>query len=137
MSINPNDLRALADFLDEHPTLRATINAPTIYAFTYDVDEWRQILADLGTYEKGADNYDLEATRSFGEARIKVCIPKTKTCERVQVAEREVEVPVYPDDVEPTLKKVTEPVYEWKCPDSWLRDEQAHVGQLVEAKAAG
>lgn len=132
MSINTNDLRALADWLDEHPAVNRHLCGTWPHATIYSsgAAEWPALLAELGSFEKG-EGYDgghLEATKHFGDTvHVVLQIRKEHTCERVQVGEREVEQEVYPDDVKPTVRKVTEPVYEWVCPESWLRD----TGQLV------
>lgn len=124
MSVNTDDLRALADFLDEHPKLAERVHTSELNVFCTSADEWDILRRELGTYDKSAwgdgDTGHLVASRSFGSFRLELNVSKRATCERVQVGEREVEREVYPDDVKPTIEKVVEPVYEWRCSDSWL-----------------
>ncbi len=118
--INTADLRALADFLDEHPALAARMAAHEFNVFAVDETEWTAFRAVLGSYSKGARFGFLEATRSFGGLNLIVNLSQEKSCQRVKVGEQIVEREVYPDDVQPTIETVVEPVYEWVCPESWL-----------------
>ncbi|HEY6415288.1 MAG TPA: hypothetical protein VIX41_03590, partial [Acidimicrobiales bacterium] len=77
------------------------------------------LLVDLGTFEKDAGEYYLTATRRFGDLELEVNVSKHETCERRVVGTREVEREVYPEDVQPTITKVTEDIVEWVCPETW------------------
>jgi hypothetical protein len=120
MSINPNDLRALADWLDERPACRDAAYMPHLLLIPLHADKWRTVLAELGSFQKEADDKYLDAIVQVGSIEVKATIQKEETCERVQVGEREVEREVYPSNVVPAIVKETEPVFEWVCPPSWL-----------------
>jgi hypothetical protein len=51
---------------------------------------------------------------------VRLTIAKELTCERVQIGEETVEREVYPDDVKPSVVTESVPVYEWRCPESWI-----------------
>jgi len=125
MSVNPNDLRALADFLDERPALAERVYCPSLHIIEITRDGWLAALQHFGSFQKEDAGPQLWATRQFGSVELKVIASKEKTCERVQVGERVVEREVYPDDVKPTIETVTEPVYEWMCPPSWIAEPVA------------
>lgn len=92
-------LRALAAFLEDHPTL----------------------------FPEGGY---LEFSRKFSDrVKLTVNISKNLSCEKVQTGTRTktIEVPATAtakDNVDgKVVFEVEEPVYEWKCPESWLNPE--------------
>lgn len=108
-----DQLRALADLLDEHPELvRYQTLDHTI--FVDDVNEAVALRRGIGGHwnkvEVGSTYLDLR--RPIGpDVCVSLTIRREQACERVQVGEREVTVPD-PDAPKVTL---TEPVYEWRC----------------------
>lgn len=118
-----DDLRKFADYLEERPGLADKVTRPTFYIFTRNTDNWHDCLREMGTFEKSADDLDLEAVVKFGGLKLKACISKEETCERVQTSTRIVERPVYPD-TPIRVETVEEPIYEWVCPDSWLTNNE-------------
>lgn len=124
MTFNPADLRAFADWLDAHPAVTDRLVGvfPHITLYSAAEGEWPALLAELGTFDKG-ESYSgdhLEAIKHFGgSVHLHVQVRKECTCERVQVGERSVERPVLPDGGL-TYETVTEPVYEYRCPESWI-----------------
>lgn len=116
--IKPDDLRALADFLDDRPTLCAELCVEVGF-YTWETDMWESSLTELGTFTKAASDYYLTAKRTFGDLPVELHIAKSMTCERVVVGQRQVEKEVYPADVTPVIETVTEDIVEWRCPETW------------------
>ena len=118
MAINPDDLRAVADFLDDKPELQANLTLG-VSAYLWDKDRWQALLNELGTFEKDASGSSLWAVRRFGAAKIELMVSKEETCVRRQVGTRKVTKEVYPETVKPVVEETEEPVYEWLCPETW------------------
>ena len=114
------DLRALADYLDAHPVVTSEVYAPEVYVLPLFAERWAAVLADMGSFTKSSSAHQLCADRMFGSVKLHAIMDKSDTCERVQVGETAVETRVYPDDVEPEMVTTMEPIYEWKCPESWM-----------------
>lgn len=116
------ELRAFADFVETRPNLAEELRYTLDHLNAFCSKEtWPVVLRELGSFSKSGSDSFLRANVTFGDfVGVTALIEKTETCERVQVGEREVEREVYPDDVEPTIIRDTEPIYEWKCPPSWI-----------------
>jgi hypothetical protein len=81
------------------------------------IDDFRQMLNWLEDHpscplptEILIQRCNIYFTRRFGDLELDININKDNSCERVKVGER----------VIPAQPERTEPVYEWKCPDSLL-----------------
>lgn len=117
--INPNDLRVLADFLDEHPTLAENLRVQAS-SFTWNKESWQEMLDELGTFEKKVTDWSLAAERTFGEGlEVRVSCDREATCTKRQVGFKRVTKEVYPEDVKPATVVEEEPLYEWDCPSEW------------------
>lgn len=117
-------LRALADFLEAHPDLEAKAYVGTTHLVAHNAEDFasfaKRLAGPIGTTTKYATDKHLTVSRAFGPVVIETFAARENVCERVQTGEVEVQREVYPDDVVPTIETVTEPVYEWVCPPSFL-----------------
>jgi len=112
-------LQRLVTFLEDKPKMQEKMNLSAVYFFCYNEDEWKEILAEMGTFTKDSTDYSLEATHTLGTIRMLATIGHEGICEKVLVGTKEVTKEVYPDDVKPETVTSTEDVYEWVCPPSW------------------
>lgn len=123
-----DDLRALADFLEQRPELAAAVYGDIrANIFPITRQELADVTARIGAAEKVDSGTQIGLDKTFGSrVRLQVRSNKELTCERVQVGTRTVKRAVYPADIEPTIETVEEPVFEWKCPPSFLALEGSH-----------
>lgn len=120
-------LRALAAFLEDHPTLFPEWEAYEFSIFTSSKDEFAQMVKEVGTGAKDDVGGYLEFSRKFSNrVKLTVNISKNLSCEKVQTGTKTktIEVPATAhaeiDEDGKVIYEVEEPVYEWKCPESWL-----------------
>ncbi len=112
------DLRALADWLDAHPDIaERTHSYNTIGVSTEDAAEFARFVREVGAGRKNAASGTAWLERSFGKLKLTVF---GDVCEQVQVGTQTVTVEEYPADVVPELVDVEVPVFEWRCPESFL-----------------
>lgn len=100
-------LRALADFLAEHPDV--PLPSLTLNAF---VDTKAEIaaIARVAPWGKNHNGDWFFLTRSFaGTVRLDINVPRGQVCERVVIGQRT--VPAHEEDI-----------VEWKCDESLLAD---------------
>jgi len=123
--MNSNDLRVLADWLDENPDrARLSVYASALLN-TKTPDELAEAVRVIGGGDKETNGEFFSITKTIAGARIEAYIRHEAVCKRVQTGTRTVDRDVYPDDVQPTRVTVEEPVYEWVCPDSILKPSAA------------
>jgi hypothetical protein len=108
-----DDFRQMLNWLEDHPSCplptEILIQRCNIYAET--LPEFLEIRRQLEAGgEKKSISDTIYFTRRFGDLELDININKDNSCERVKVGER----------VIPAQPERTEPVYEWKCPDSLL-----------------
>jgi hypothetical protein len=114
------DVAQFLTFMRQNPEF-----ADFVYGFDFGYhcstgdDFWRACRILKGRKDSSDDFLLMQ--RLFGDITIRVQASKSTTCRRVQVGVDFKEVEVYPDDVSPTLQTVEAPVYDWECPESWLR----------------
>lgn len=113
------DLRDLADFLDEHPDLAEAVLAPMFNIFADNAAEWQRLLGSFGPFDKKDYDNLLVARKQFGRIRLDINVSKEETCQRIEVGTRTVTREVYPEGVTSTIETVEEPIYEWVCPETW------------------
>lgn len=120
-------LRALAAFLEDHPVLFPEWEAYEFSIFTSSKDEFAKMVKEVGAGTKNDVGGYLEFSRKFSDrVRLTVNISKNLSCEKVQTGTKTktVEVPataIPKGSVDgKVVFEVEEPVYEWKCPESWL-----------------
>lgn len=118
-------LRALAAFLEDHPTLCPEWEDFTVFAWSKD--QFAEMVKEVGAGTKRDAGQFLEFVREFSDrVKLTVNISKNVSCEKVQTGTRTktVEVPATAtpkDNIDgKVVFEVEEPVYEWKCPESWL-----------------
>jgi hypothetical protein len=116
-------LRAMADFLEEHPE-----GIPTYTGIV--IDHYPGTKADLvakareigGKWDKADLGSIFLLKQSFGPHSIEINVDRSEVCERVATGEMETVTMTDPNAPKIT---VTQPVYEWKCPESLLADAEA------------
>jgi hypothetical protein len=125
-------IRSLADWMEQHPSMPtpSSMGVANIYAGSRArLLELRHAcgLKDKATFH---DEY-VGFRKTFSEnVRLEVFCTKDKTCKRVQVGEKV--IPATPEMLVPGKPERVEPVYEWKCPESILMDDD--TGELVAAE---
>lgn len=113
-----SDLRELANWLEAHPDIAAcTHSKNSIGVRTVDTDEFTRFVRTVGSGTKNAADGYAWLSRSFGQVELTVF---GDVCQQVQVETQTVTVKEYPPDVEPVLVDVEVPVFEWRCPESFL-----------------
>lgn len=104
-------LRALLDFLEEHPHLQPNHYMWPITFWAETPEELAAAARDMKVVTKEASDLFFTLTRDFGGGvQFSVRIPRAQLCTRRQVGTR----------IVPAQPEHEEPVYEWDCPDSIL-----------------
>lgn len=114
------DLRALADFYDEHPDFpRPNM---TLHTFLHgDAKKGLALAArQLGTADKYIDETWYELRRAFGSIMLTVNAYRNEVCEKVLVGTKDIPEQYIPAKPAETIPAHEESVYEWQCPDSLL-----------------
>jgi hypothetical protein len=117
-------LRQLADWLEDHPMLPAP-SSTDFYIFAYSKEKFSEYARGMGKAEKSSSGGYFNITHEFpGELKLQLTATHGAVCEKVKVGTRKVVKKVYPD-VQPTEEIVEEDIYEWVCPESVLRGDNA------------
>ncbi|MCU1493345.1 MAG: hypothetical protein JWO62_1109 [Acidimicrobiaceae bacterium] len=120
-------LRDLTDWLEKHPEAADSYSNYTVNLFVLDADEMAALAKSLGgKWEKHSGETWFTLARHFGPHTVEINAARAAVCERVQVGEETVEIP------DPDAPKVTvaQPVYEWRCPESLLKNlDDAPAGE--------
>lgn len=119
--VTPENLRAMADWLEAHPAFEIPPATITVWAFGGGGSDFKSKIAAMGSFEKQYTDSFVNASVSFGALRLVVSDWRESVCRRVQTGTRHVEAQTVITE-EPAHD---EPVYEWRCPDSWLHPEAA------------
>jgi len=109
-------LRDLADWYEARPELPAPVMT-NFYVFVYNANEFKRLARIAGSGRKVQNSGYLGLERSFGPIEWKLNVAQERVCERVQTGTKD--IPAKP--AEPAKPSRTEPVYEWRCPESILR----------------
>jgi hypothetical protein len=104
-----SSLRELADWYEARPDLKVP-NHTSIGTFVFGQDEFREMTKIAGNVTKSHKYGFLEIGKTFGSIHWYLNIEQELVCERVEVG-----VKSYP-----AVPARTVPVYEWKCPKSFL-----------------
>lgn len=131
-------LRRLAAWLDNHPTIANEVlgeyEYPCISIYAYsdaedvtDFEKFQELCRALGNFDKEGSGGVLTADHTewrdpqYQEERLfQVRIHTSGVCERVQKVDENGTAVMVPKR-EYIVTDELEPVYEWKCPDNWLR----------------
>ena len=121
-------LRALADWLEARPDFarKQSLLGKTVWFNAYSAEEFGTLAAQFGQGVKGVAEAtewtpdQLTLTTTVEDAELVLKVTRADVCERVQVGTRKVVRKVYPTTIQPAEIEVTEPVYEWSCPPSFL-----------------
>lgn len=113
-------LKQLVEWLEGKPLLQQKVSIGYLYAFAYGEEQWKEMLAEMGTFTKESDDYSLRAVHTIGQIKFHVSVGHEGICEKVLVGTKEVTKEVYPDDVKPEIVTETVDVHTWRCPDEWV-----------------
>lgn len=128
-------LRAFARWLDQHPAVLDAIDdwdRPSVYLYygEKDTETFSAICRGMGTFDKhGSDGtiraiVDRKVTSqddAYGTSKFRLVVELSGACQRVEKRDENGDIvtrPVVKYEHVPTGEM--EPVYEWKCPDSFL-----------------
>ncbi len=113
-------LRALADFLQQHPQPELCYASPIINVFL-NAEELPARIRGVGELEKFAAGNYFWLRRSFGPVKLDFSFEREKICRKVSTGTKVVPaVPAQPEKIVET--------FEWECPDSILRPEPFLAG---------
>lgn len=109
-------LRALAEFLEQHPAV-AVPSHSSFSTYVFSRAELQE-QARAATWDKGVNGNYAELTRSFGPLTYTIFADREQVCKRVVVGQREV-------PAQPAQPARLEDVVEWRCEGSWLGERAA------------
>lgn len=114
-------LRELADFAEQQPDLFGGYNCgETVNLFASDAESMAEKTRLLGKSTKVTSDGWYIMRRWFGPHRIELNIARDNFCERVQTGTKTVSKPDPEALAQVPTVEVSEPVYEWICPESVL-----------------
>jgi hypothetical protein len=122
MSIG-NDFIALGQYLNERPEVAEEITAKQ---FSVYVSDLKELAKHIGACEKISRDSYFSLLKTFGSVWVEFFTMRENVCERVKVGEKEIPeqvIPAEPAKPEQIVAAHTEPIYEWKCPESILAGE--------------
>lgn len=115
-------LRELADFAEQRPELFDG-NGETFNLFAYTPEGMTEKARLLGTSEKHSLGSYYVMRRYFGPHKLELNIAHEQFCERVQTGTKTVTKPDPEALRQVPNVEIEEPVYEWICPKSVLKDD--------------
>ncbi len=107
-------------FLLAHPKIAERVSDQTVNISTWDKERFLELAREFGACEKTDDGTHYILRKSFGGLVFDLYIVRSQICERVQIGEKEVPEQIIPAKAEEFIPAHTEPIYEWKCPESVL-----------------
>lgn len=113
--VTPSDLRAMADWLEAHSEVQIPSIDVTVWSFGGRT--FQQAVAALGAFDKEYTDSFVRAVVRFGALRLVFSDWRETVCQKVQTGTRHVDARTIVTE-EP---EHDEPVYEWRCPESWLK----------------
>lgn len=119
--------RAMADYLEAHPDTPVNKRVVTfdIWSKTDTAAQRRELIAAVGSVEKVYLGSLFVLRKQIAEdVQIEWNTNRENACRQVQVGEREVELPAQPAR---EARTIVEPVFEWRCDESVLTDDDAEV----------
>jgi hypothetical protein len=129
-------LREMADWLEAHPDVPAPCS-DIFNVFVKDKERFLEVRRAAGLSNKSGDaNYVYFYKVFSGDIRLEINIKKELTCERVKVGEK-----VIPAKPARTIELPAEPekreeVFEWRCPESLLKENPDPTTALANAALA-
>ncbi len=114
-------LREMADWYEQHPETPIPA-APSFMIMVNDGVSFRKAVQAARSGKKTEFGNYIGFSKMFGGVGWTIAISRSVICERIQVGEREV-------PAEPAKPARTEPIYEWKCPESLLSPESAKTAR--------
>ena len=130
-------IRALADWMDAHENMPApdSMNVGNVYASSRD--HLLELRRRCGLREKFSTddclgNSYIGFRKVFSaNVRLELFSTKDRTCDRVEVGTKI--IPAKPEFTVPATPETIVPVYEWRCPESLLLDDDTN--ELVAAES--
>lgn len=114
-----NDFVALGEYLLSHPVAADAVGGHVINVY---VTNLKAMAKHVGSCEKKVDDTYFELSKKFGVITVNFFAYRSDVCERVQVGAREIPEQILPAKPEEVIPAHTEPIYEWKCPESILEE---------------
>ena len=127
-------LKGLADFLEERALpdewvsntwseVLTSYSVPFLEFQVINKQSFGEIAAALGTYDKSANDYRVEAKATLiGGAQVLVTIAHEKICEKVVIGKKT--IPFSQAYMVQAVPEHEEDIIEWKCPDSFVALKQ-------------
>ena len=126
-------LREVADHIEN--TRGIVPPTPTFY-IQANAGNFGDEIRTLGKSEKSSSSYEVRATRRFtGLTTIIVQVPHEGVCKKISKGVQKISKMVYPT-VEPYETFVEEEVFEWECPESFLKPVEAADEMAREMEGA-
>jgi len=117
-------LREFADFLEKNPDFE--IGIPRIGKYLPTKESWEKAIKSLGSFNKFSDSCYIGALKEFsGGLQLEVYTGKEITCRKVLKGYKHIDA--RPETVIPAEPAKEEPIYEWECPQSFLKDEKENA----------
>lgn len=115
------DMRALADYLEEHPDLIpawGTIELSHFFSTEEDTPKGIELAKKMGGFEKESGSSYLYLTHAVGIHKVRVLINHEKLCVKTITGTRT--VPAKPAQIIEAVPEHVEETFEWVCPPSIL-----------------
>jgi hypothetical protein len=128
-----SSLRALATWLEKNPEITLPYNvAEHLYIFCYsDLEKFNRIRRAGKFSQKKVDDYDFSLVKNFEAFTVELSVDRGQVCEKVQVGTKV--VPAKEARVIEAQPERVEPVYKWKCPDSFLEKLNTDNGEETQS----
>src|SRR6267142_3161814 len=110
----------LGQFLIEHPEFETTLPTTRLNFVATGEGQLESLAKSFGECKKVVDDNYFILRKQFGTVEVDLFTYREQICERVKVGEKEVPEQIVPAREEEIVPAHTEPIYEWKCPDSLL-----------------
>ena len=114
------DMREFLDWLEANPGPR--VNPDPVLVSVHSDAEWASAIRWIGKAEKGANSEFFTLKRRFGSIVLDLYRRRELVCERVKVGEKSFPAEPAKTIVLPAREARIEDIYEWKCPESILRE---------------
>lgn len=109
---------ATTEYLNRHNT------KAYLCIFARDDEHFATLVRELGGHRtKNIEDGFLTVTRDFPHGRVQILFNRERACTKVQVGTRVETKEVLPPGVTLETVEVETPIYEYHCPDHFLRDE--------------
>lgn len=112
MSTISEDLRAFADWLEEHPIARVT-GKSFFFCVADGKEDFAAIAREIGSFRKDPDDTWISIEKRFGSIHYRVIIAREEICEKVVIGKKT--VPATEAITIPAKPEREEEIVEWRC----------------------